>query len=133
MNNNVEKIETTGDLIENMWLKEIQRKKAYHAKFTSEKKAELNKKNWTRYYRDKCVNNYALKYGISSNQVNNLINNKKLIYSKDNNELLTNHWYTFADYLIPITLVTIYKIHCLSISIPLTRQIIISWVFFRHV
>ena len=126
MNNNIEKIATTGDLIENIRLKEIQRKKAYHAKFTSEKKAGLNKKNRARYYRDKCVNNYALKYGISSNQVNILINNKELIYSKDNNELLTNHRYTFTDYLIPITLITIYEIHFLSISIPMTRQIIMS-------
>ena len=91
MNNNNDKIEKTGDLSEKIRRKERERKKAYRSKLSSEKKAELNKKNRERYYRDKCVNNYALKNGMSVNEVNILIKNGGIIYNKDNNELLMKH------------------------------------------
>ena len=110
MNNNNEKLEKTGDQSEIIRRKKRERKKPYRSKLSSEKKAELNKKNRERYYREKCVNSYALKHGMSVNQINILLKNGELIYSKDNNELLMNHLSRTINVEMPIETYNKYKI-----------------------
>ena len=65
MNNNIDQTETIDEQTKKLRLKNSQQVKAWRAKMTSEKKAEMNQKKRELYRRNKCINEYAASKGIT--------------------------------------------------------------------